>query len=70
MTADALFWVAFMDWHVRTDHPWDYALRIEAMGLSIAGVAEAIGEQLRPALERATAAINGFATAYASAFQR
>lgn len=25
------FWTTFQDWHVRTDHEWDYALHREAM---------------------------------------
>jgi hypothetical protein len=68
VSADAGFWSAFMDWHVRTEHPWDLALHMEAMSLSIEGFSRELGEVLRPAVDRAAEAIRAFGDAYSKAF--
>ena len=63
MTADARFWTTFLDWHVRTDHPWDVALHVEAMSLSTEAFARQLGEALRPTMDRVAAALAKMADA-------
>lgn len=59
------FWSRFVDWHLRTEHPWDIALHREAMRLSVEGLQRVIGEELLPAVNKAADAMRAFSAAYA-----
>lgn len=32
------FWLTFLSWHLRTEHPWDAALHEEAFKLNMQGM--------------------------------
>ena len=57
-------WPWFLDWHLRTEHPWDYRLYREAMTMSMDGIRREVAEVLSPAIEKAAAAIRKFIDAY------
>ena len=43
----------FIDWHLRTEHPWDMALHMEALTLGALAIATEIHDRLLPTVEKA-----------------
>jgi hypothetical protein len=54
MYGNAPFWHDFLDWHVRTEHPWDPGFWVETLSLAFRGAAQQIGEQLTPVFQEMT----------------
>jgi hypothetical protein len=62
------FWPTYIDWHLRTEHPWDVALHMEAMSNQIDAFGRTLGEALKPAIDKAAAAMIEFGERIAAGF--
>jgi hypothetical protein len=45
----------YIAWHIATEHPWDLALHMEALALTVDGMRREIAEAIEPAVAAAAA---------------